>query len=128
MIHHIRRRLHKHGISFKHAFDGVVWAFKTQPNYQIHLALSFISIFGGLFFHISQSEFLMLALLITMGLAIETINTAIEKTADAVTTEYNEHIKIAKDVAAGAMLIFAMGAFVVACVIFVPKIMIYLTG
>ena len=59
---------------------------------------------------------------IFIGLAIETINTAVEKLADAVDMNFNEHIKIAKDVSAGAMLFFAMGAFITACIIFLPKI------
>lgn len=122
MIHKIRHRLHKHTISFKHAFEGIFWSLKTQPNYQIHLLLAFLSLAAAYYYRVSYAEFLTLIVLIFIGLAIETINTSIEKLADAVDTNYNEHIKIAKDTGAGAMLFFAFGAFIAACIIFLPKI------
>lgn len=122
MIHKIRHRLHKHTISFKHAFEGIIWAFRTQPNYQIHLLLSFLALAGGYYYQITYNEFLLLITLIFIGLAIETINTSIEKLADAVDTNFNEHIKVAKDLGAGAMLFFALGSFICACIIFLPKI------
>lgn len=116
------RRIRKHTISFKHAFDGVVWAFRTQPNYTIHFFLSILALFLGVVLRISYVEFLIIIVLIGLGLAIETINTAIEKVCDAVDKSFNEDIKIAKDVAAGAMLIFAWMAIIVAGIIFLPKL------
>jgi diacylglycerol kinase len=62
--------------------------------------------------------------MITIGLVIETINTTIEVAADAIDTKIREDIKIIKDVAAASMLIFSMGAFVMAVIIFVPKILV----
>ncbi|PIP63423.1 diacylglycerol kinase [Candidatus Roizmanbacteria bacterium CG_4_9_14_3_um_filter_33_18] len=111
-----------HTISFKNAFNGLVWSLRTQPNYRIHLFLSLISIIFGFYLKISSFEFLLIVFLITVGLAIETINTAIEETTDAIDTKIREDIKIAKDVAAAAMLIYAIGTTVIALMIFVPKI------
>src|SRR3989339_1611339 len=116
----------KHTISLKNAFNGLVWSFKTQPNYRIHLLLSLISIIGGFLLKISYFEFLMIIFLITVGLVIETINTGIEQTTDAIDNKIREDIKIAKDVSAAAMLIYAVGAFVIACFIFIPRIIIYI--
>ena len=112
----------KHTISFKNAYNGLVWSLKTQPNYRIHLFLSLISIIFGFYLKISYFEFLLIVFLITVGLTIETINTAIEETTDAIDTKIREDIKIAKDVAAAAMLIYAIGATVIALMIFLPKI------
>ncbi|MEK7522924.1 MAG: diacylglycerol kinase family protein [Patescibacteria group bacterium] len=112
----------KHTISFKNAYNGLVWSLKTQPNYRIHLFLSLISIIFGFYLKISYFEFLLIVFLITVGLAIETINTAIEEATDAIDTKIREDIKIAKDVAAAAMLIYAIGATVIALMIFLPKI------
>ena len=111
-----------HTISFKNAFNGLVWSLRTQPNYRIHLFLSLISIIFGFYLKISSFEFLLIVFLITVGLAIETINTAIEEKTDAIDTKIREDIKIAKDVAAAAMLIYVIGATVIALMIFVPKI------
>lgn len=116
--------LRRHTISVKHAIDGIVWAFTTQPNYRIHFFLSFLSLISGIFLQISYYEWLTIIILVFIGLTIETINTAIEKVCDAVDRTYNEHIKIAKDVAAGAMLLFAMGAIVCAYIIFIPKLIL----
>ncbi len=112
----------RHTISFKNAFAGLLWAVKTQPNFQIHFALSVISLLAGYFLKISSLEFLIIIMLIFTGLAIETVNTAIEQTTDAIDEKWREDIKIAKDVAAGAMLFFAIGALIIACLIFLPKI------
>ena len=113
----------KHTISFKNAFNGLIWSLKTQPNYRIHLTLSLLSVFSGFYLHISYFEFIIIIFLITVGLTIETINTAIEEATDAIDTKIREDIKIAKDVSAAAMLIYAIGATVIALMIFVPKIL-----
>lgn len=118
----IRQRLHKHGISFKHAFEGIIWSLKTQPNYQIHLLLSFLSMVGAYMYRVSQTELIILIFLIFVGLTIETVNTSIERAADAIDTAIRDDLKQTKDVAAGAMLFFAIGAFIIACIIFLPKI------
>lgn len=115
--------MRRHTISFRNAWKGLVWAVTTQPNYKIHLTLSFLSIVGGILLQISYNEFLTIFILITMGLTIETINTALEETNDAIDLKKRDDIRLAKDVAAGGMLFFAIGAFIIACIIFIPKIL-----
>jgi diacylglycerol kinase len=121
MFHQLHKRLHTHTISFQHAFDGLIWCLKTQPNYQVHLILSSIAIVASVVLQISYEEFLIIVLLIIFGLVIETINTALEQTTDAIDLTIREDIKIAKDVAAGAMLIFAVGATLISIMIFIPR-------
>jgi len=116
--------LKKHTVSIGHAIDGLVWALKTQPNYRIHLFLSALSLVGSYVFKISYFEFLLIIILITIGLVIETLNTGLEQTTDAIDRKIREDIKIAKDVAAAAMLIYAMGSLIIACIIFVPRIVL----
>jgi diacylglycerol kinase len=115
-------RISRHTISIKHAWNGVIWALNTQPNYQIHLLLSITAILAGLFLEISYEEFLVIIVMIIIGFTIETVNTAIELAADAITLKWREDIKFTKDVAAGAMLIFAIGAVIISGIIFIPKI------
>ena len=112
----------QHTISVKHAWDGLVWALKTQPNYRIHLFLSILSIVGAVVLKITYFEFLLIVFMITVGLVIETINTGLEQTTDAIDRKIREDIKIAKDVAAAAMLIYAFGSFIMSCLIFIPRI------
>ena len=112
----------KHTISFKNAFNGLIWALKSQPNYRIHLSLSLASLGFGFWLKISYMEYLIIIFLITVGLVIETINTAIEVATDAIDTKIREDLRITKDVSAAAMLIYAIGATVIALMIFIPKL------
>ncbi|KKQ01919.1 MAG: hypothetical protein US11_C0003G0062 [Candidatus Roizmanbacteria bacterium GW2011_GWA2_36_23] len=115
-----------HAVSFKNAISGLLWVIRTQKNFKVHLFLSGLALIGGWVFEISYIEFLVILTLITIGLSTEIINTAIEETIDALDKERREEIRIAKDVSASFMLMFSMGAFTIACIIFIPKIIDYL--
>lgn len=114
--------IRKHHISFKHAMDGIIWAFTTQPNFRVHITLSVIAIVSGLLLKITYIEMTIICLVIVLGMGAEMINTAIESMTDLITTEYKQSAKIAKDVAAGMMLLTAIGAVVIAALIFLPRI------
>lgn len=115
--------LRRHTISMKNAFRGLIWALRTQPNYRIHIFLGSLSIFAGVILEISYYEFIIIIFLITIGLTIECVNTAFECTNDAVDRKIREDIRLAKDVAAGAMLMFSIGAAIIAGIIFIPRIL-----
>lgn len=119
--------LKQHTISFKNAFAGVAWSLRTQPNYRIHFFFSFLAIAGSVFFKVSYEEFLIIIVLITVGLVVETLNTSIEAATDAIDQKWRQDIKTSKDVAAAAMLFYATGAVITAGIIFIPKIL-SLTG
>lgn len=114
--------LKKHHISFKTALGGVGWAIRTQPNFRVHLVLSGVALLGGWVFRVTIVEMLILVFTIVLGLSAEMINTAIESMTDLITRKWAQEAKIAKDVSAGMMLITAVGALVVAMVIFLPRI------
>jgi len=116
------QKIKRHTISFRHAFEGLIWCLKTQPNYKIHLTLSFLSIAAGIYLQISYFEMLLVLFLITTGLVVETINTGLEQTTDAIDRKIREDIKIAKDVAAAAMLVYAFGSTIIASFIFIPRV------
>lgn len=109
-----------HHISFKVAWSGLVWAIKSQPNFRIHLTLSALAIALGLFFQITRVEMIIIIFTIILGLTAEMINTSLEAMTDLITTEWRENAKIAKDVSAGMMLVTALGAVVIALIIFWP--------
>ena len=75
-----------------------------------------------MWYGLNYVEWLTVAVLITVGFSIETVNTAIEATTDAISQDRRPDIKIEKDVSAGAMLLFAIGAFITVCIIFLPKV------
>ncbi len=113
----------RHTISVRHALDGVHQAFVTQPNFRVHLALSSISVIFGFILQLDHWEWIILVLTITIGFVIEMMNTAVESVVDLVSGEWRVLAKTAKDVSAGAMLIYALGAILIAGLLFVPKIL-----
>lgn len=113
-----------HTISFKNAIKGLFYALKTQPNYKFHFFFSFLAILGAFILKISYFELILIIFLIFTGLTVETINTTIEAAADAIDKEWREDIKLVKDASAAAMLVFALGAFIIAAIIFIPKILL----
>lgn len=115
--------MRKHHISFLHAKDGLITAFKSQPNFRVHIILSLIAIGLGISLKISSLEWVVVVFVITLGLVIELINTAIEFTVDLITKEFNQYAKFAKDTSAAAMLTYAVGAAVTGTWIFLPKIL-----
>jgi len=119
----MREILRRHTISFKNAFNGLVWAVKTQPNFRIHLILSLIALVLGSILAIPYTEMVIIVFTIILGLTCELINTSIEAMTDLITTEHRENAKIAKDVAAGMMLTTATGAVIVALFIFIPHLL-----
>lgn len=110
----------KRALSFKYAFEGIVTAFRDQPNLKLHLFASAAVVFVGLFLGITKTEWLILTL--TMGLVItfELTNTAIEEIVDSFTDRVHPSAKKAKDVAAAAVLVAAITAVIVGLIIFVP--------
>ena len=118
--------MHSHHISFKHALDGIITALTTQPNFRIHLTLSLIAVILGILTKISGQEWAIIALTIAGGLSIELLNTAIEFTVDLLTDQHHLLAKYAKDTAAGAMLVYAIGSLAVGAFIFLPKLWPYI--
>ncbi len=113
----------RHTISVRHAIDGIRQAFVTQPNFKVHLILSSLAVILSFVLQLDHWEWIILILTITVGLVIEMVNTAIESVVDLVSTEWRKAAKTAKDVSAGAMLIYALGSVCVAALLFIPKIL-----
>ena len=116
----MREALRKHHISFKNAWAGILWAFKTQPNFRVHVVLSLLALALAWYLRITTTEAAVIVFTIVLGLTSEMINTSLETMTDLITREWRPEAKIAKDVAAGMMLITAMGAIIIAIVIFTP--------
>lgn len=108
--------------SFNHAINGVIDTVRTQRNMKIHLVASLAVLISCFCFDISKGEFLILAITITIVIAAELINTAIEAAIDMTTNYYHPLAKVAKNAAAGAVLITAINALVVGYVIFWDKL------
>jgi diacylglycerol kinase (ATP) len=94
------------------AIEGIVWAAQTQKHMRWHCLCAVAVVMVALFFRITATEFMLLALAVTLVLFAELINTAVEVLVDLVSPEYHPLAKRAKDVAAGGVLVTAIGAVV----------------
>ncbi len=108
--------------SFKFALTGIGTLLRRQHNAWIHAVATLAVVVAGRFFHISSSQWCLLVLAMVAVWAAEALNTAIEHLADAVCSRYHPLIRDAKDVAAGAVLIAAIGSVVIALLIFGPHL------
>ena len=108
--------------SFNHATDGLDYAINHERNLKIEIFIGILVCIAGFIFKISLLEWLVIVLVIAMVISLELVNTSIERAVDLVTKEYKDLAKVAKDVAAGAVLIMSMFSVVVGIIIFLPKI------
>ena len=109
--------------SFGYAFDGLGHGLRTQANLRIHVFISICVIIAGLLLRLSTTEWAILVLTMMVVVSAELFNTAIEAVVDRAGTEPHPLAKIAKDTAAGAVLIGAIGAMLVGVLILGPKLL-----
>lgn len=115
----------KKRIGFKYAFLGIKYVFSQERNFRIHL-LAFVGIIiVGFIAKVSLLEWALLFTVSGIVLVAEMMNSAIELMVDYMKPDIHPTAKAIKDIAAGAVLIAAMTAIIVGCIIFIPKIVGY---
>jgi diacylglycerol kinase len=114
--------------SFVDAGRGVRTVLRTEWNFRIHFAIFILIIASGFFFHITAGEWLAIVLSAGLVFMAEVFNTALEYLADAVHPEVDRGIGMAKDAAAGGVLIAAVAAALVGAIVFLPKVWMWLTN
>jgi len=129
MIHHNKKAFstRKRLQSFVYAFRGILYLVRTQHNTWIHIGFTLLAIALGYCFSISTLEWIAIILCIGLVFAAEAFNTSIELLCDARFTEYDKRAEIIKDTAASAVLLIAIAAAIIGAVIFLPKIISYLS-
>lgn len=103
---------------FWYAFRGVAESICAERNMRVHIVISLYVLYFSQFYELSVARFALVIAVIAFVLALELMNTAVERVCDAVTTEKNPLIKMAKDAAAGAVLIGAVASVVIGVLIF----------
>jgi diacylglycerol kinase (ATP) len=104
--------------SFNNAAEGIIHVVRTQRNMRIHFAIAFIVIIAALIVNVTKLELIALCISITFVLIAEMLNTGIEAAIDIATTSFDPMAKIAKDIAAGAVLIATVNAVAVGYLVF----------
>ena len=112
--------------SASYALKGINYCFRSEINFRIEIMLSAIALTLCLAFNVSSEEWIIILVCIMMVLALEIINTAIEKLSDALCMTFHPLIKATKDLAAGAVLLTSVISLIIGCIIFIPKIFVFI--
>src|SRR5690348_18111514 len=108
--------------SFNYAFEGIIHVLRTQRNLRIHFAIAIGVIAAAAALDVDRMELIALLLAIAFVLVAEMVNSAIEGAIDVSTTSFDPNAKLAKDIAAGAVLIASVNAIAVGYLVFAGKV------
>lgn len=114
--------------SFSYAICGIIENIKRERNLKIHFAVMLLVVLFGFILKISLIEWLICFLLFQMVISLELMNTAIEVTIDIYVDGYDEKAKLAKDTAAGAVLIATIFSIIIGLIIFMPKLLLLMNN
>ncbi|AFY36240.1 diacylglycerol kinase family protein [Calothrix sp. PCC 7507] len=116
-------------VSFRYAWAGIVYSFQTQRNFRIHVSVCALAIALSIFLQLPSVEIAVIGITSGLVLALELLNTAIESLVDlTVKQTYHELAKIAKDCAAGAVLVSALVAVLVAGILLLPPLVVLIAS
>ena len=104
--------------SFVYALRGIGYCIVHERNMRFHLVAAGYTLYFSRFYHFDRGELLLLLGVIVLVMVCEAVNTSVEATVDLYTREYHENARIAKDAAAGAVLLSAIFAVAVGVVLF----------
>lgn len=108
--------------SVKFAVLGAYKLITTEHSVMVQSSLAVLMTIAGFYFKISREEWMIQIIVFGLVLAIEGLNTAVEKIADFIHPDYHERIGFIKDIAAGAVMFAATSAIAVGALIYIPKI------
>ncbi|MCG8016213.1 MAG: diacylglycerol kinase family protein [Candidatus Thiodiazotropha sp. 'RUGA'] len=109
--------------SIGHAIEGIKIVLFTQHNAWVHLAATLSVVVAGIYFSITPNEWVWLVVAIVIVWVSEALNTAFELLCDVASPEFHPIVKKSKDVAAGAVLISAIGSIVIGSIVFLPYVL-----
>src|SRR3989344_4236819 len=109
--------------SFGYSLEGFLHALRQNSNLRIQLIVAMVVVILSIFFRINKYEMSILGVVILLVISSEMINTAIEEMVNLITQEHRKEARIAKDVAAGMVLVAAVGSVIIGSIIFTPYIL-----
>lgn len=121
------RMINKLVRSFSFAYQGLIYCFKTQKNMRVHFFIALVVFMISYWLELEKGEFLIILLTVALVWVAEIINTSLEKIVDLLSPQYHPLAGIAKNVAAGAVLVSAIFAVIVGILIFGEKLLKFLT-
>ena len=120
-------RLRGHRDSFRYAFDGLKTALKQEPNFQVHVVIAILVLITAALLKFNTYEWLLTFFTIAYVIILELINTSLESIVDIVSPDKHPKAKVAKDVAASAVLVATILSIIVLFAMFIPKVILLLS-
>jgi diacylglycerol kinase (ATP) len=108
--------------SFNYAFEGIIYVVRTQRNMRVHFAIALAVLPLAVWAGVTRIELLVVLMAVSFVLIAEMINTALEKAIDVATTSFDPLARVAKDIAAGAVLVAGVNALCVAYLVFADRL------
>lgn len=109
-------------LSFLYAFRGIKYAFQGQRNIKVQMCSGIAAVAAGLILKVQTIELIAIFLISGMIIALEMVNTAIEKMVDILSPEFNRSYGAIKDIMAGAVLVLAITSVIIGIIIFLPPL------
>ncbi|GER66935.1 undecaprenol kinase [Weizmannia acidilactici] len=117
------KNIPKYRTPFRPALEGVWQTIRRERNFRFHLFAAFCAVLLGFFFSLSKAEWIAVLFSIFGVFSMELMNTAVERTVDLADGRYHPLAKQAKDAAAAAVLMAAVLAAIIGCIVFLPKLL-----
>lgn len=115
-------RKQKRSIGFRFAWNGIVEVIKTERNFRFHLLAGGLALIAGVVLGLSSVEWAVIVTIISVVLAVEMLNSSIERLLDYLAPEEHPLAGLVKDIAAGAVLVVSFASVIIALFIFIPKL------
>jgi len=112
--------LHKRALSFGYALSGLKVAWREEVHFKMHVFAASVALIASWYFQITRTEFFVVLIMIGVVTCAELLNTALEELADKFSPTHDPHIGKIKDLAAAAVFVTSVIAFVLGCIIFGP--------
>lgn len=109
--------------AMKNAINGLIFAFKNENNIKIDIVIAILVVILAIILKIRYIELAILLILIGFVITFELVNTVIENIVDLIIQEYNEKVKVIKDISAGVVLTSSIIAAIIGSIIFINRIM-----
>lgn len=106
--------------SFRYAFDGLWHAFREHKSFRVEVIAAIFVVVLGFVLGINRYDWLAIVIIIFSVLVAELLNTAVETTLDYLARDHHVDVRVAKDVAAGAVLLLSIASVVVGTIVFLP--------
>ena len=110
--------------SLKHALRGLSYAFRNEHNFQIEIVFAVLVFLLAVLFQLSSTEQSILLIAVCIVLALELLNTAVERLVDIMKPRVHPYAKVVKDIMAAAVLIASLSAVLIGFIIFFPRIVV----